>query len=397
MASKVLDLDEEISSIGTGFVENKQTPLGEDELIAQEEQIKSILKEEPSEIPVEPQKAPKEGAKQQEEGFYETSAQILGNAKKETKNAGKGRKSHPDPQPDPDCMLTGYRLPKGPGTAVSFASVASSWDRKKVPEEKTLEDKLVSSREGMTKAKQEFGDYITGLNSVKAVPQIWEDCVPKTVQLTSTISEPAPGTRTGSRSFRVDLPKEKLIAILKNQGYQAEWVTRRSKGRWDVLLKDKQEAAKLALGGVVSEGAIRLYPEYMGRSLTQVELHEVPKFTPWGLIYVFLEQYGEVHQVTLAEMNKETKTGTYKVLMSLTQDGYVAVPDTLLVTEPSNTTEIIKISISIKGRKPRCWFCHREGHLFRDCPYRQTPHPKSVPPKNVNPKNVPPNSVPLKR
>ena len=369
---EALTLKGEVSSIGEAFLVDQapttspQELLSNEALDAQEKLIEAILKEPESST----------ASKMPETGKQKTTPKVqvpeTGPQNGEPcrlKESPTGENTERD---DPtDCLLAGYRLPNKPGTAVPFSRVVSSWG-KKPKLETPFVDRVVSSKEGMAEAKAKFASLITGSNSVKAVDSIWEECAPKTIQLNTFINEPAPGTKLGYRSTRVDIPKEKIISLLTNKGYEAEWVTRRAKGRMDVLLRSQEQAAKMALGGTLSEGAIRLYPEYMGQTLTEVTLHEVPKFTPWGLIYCLLERYGEVHQVRIRETNMEipTTTGTYTVLMSLTKSGFLDVPDTLLVTEPSSLTEDIKISISIKGRKPRCWICHREGHLARDCPLR---------------------------
>ena len=190
-----------------------------------------------------------------------------------------------------------------------------------------------------------YANYFKG-NEILPIPELLQKLEPRIVSLVVTDLK----TR-----WLVGLKKEGFEDLLRKAGVPCQYFCRRSFATWDVLLLSSDQAAKVASSNIMTK-FFRLQPEYLGTRTIRVTICNIPAFLTGEVLAAFLSSYGSVEEITLLRSAAGTAYGDYVFRMCLTQEGFQAIPETIVSRER-------QMMVVVEGRRPRCWSCKQLGHI----------------------------------
>ena len=164
-----------------------------------------------------------------------------------------------------------------------------------------------------------YAEYFKG-NEILPIPELLQKLEPRIVSLVVTDLK--------SRQL-VGLKKEGFEDLLRKAGVPCQYFCRRSFATWDVLLPTSDQAAKVASSNIITK-FFRLQPEYLGTRRIRVTICNIPAFITGKVLAAFLSAYGRVEEINLLRSTAGTAYGEYVFRMCLIQEGFQAIPETIV-------------------------------------------------------------------
>ena len=136
--------------------------------------------------------------------------------------------------------------------------------------------------------------------------------------------------------------------------------------RWEVTLKEKRAASKLAAIGTMSFKGCPAFISSAETSVVRVRVHWAHYYVPMQMITDELGKYVE----EVGEAGYEQAPGNFESTKSLVRGFMCKVKN--IETVPQTITidldgEKCTLLVTIKGRRPRCLRCNEPGHERRQC------------------------------
>ena len=167
-----------------------------------------------------------------------------------------------------------------------------------------------------------YADYFKG-NEILPIPEILQKIEPRIVSLVVTDLK--------TRQL-VGLMKEGFEDLIRKAGIPYQYFCRRSFTTWDVLLPSSEQVTKVASCNITTK-FFRLQPEYLGTRRIWVTVCNVPAFITGEVLAAFLSTYGRVEEINLLRSAAGMAYGEYVFRLYLTQEGFHAIPETIISRE----------------------------------------------------------------